>query len=132
MRSRKRAVAMVFSSRVARDLVHRLPDADGRGEVHDAVHARERAIRELRIADVPDDQLHAARHLRDHAVVNLLLQAVEDDDLLAAVHERANQVRADEPGAARHERLHDVPILLLREIIRLINDHPPRVLPADA
>ena len=115
---------------VARDLVHGLADADGRGEVHDAVDARERAIRELRIADVSDDQLHAARHLRDHAVVNLLLEAVEDDDLLAAVHERANQVRADEPSAARHERLHDVPILLLREIIRLINDLPPRVLPA--
>jgi hypothetical protein len=56
-------VAIVLSSRVARDLVHRLADADGGGEVHDAIDALERAVGELAVADVADDQLDAVRQL---------------------------------------------------------------------
>ena len=86
-RSRKRAVAIVLQLGVARDLVHRLADADGGGEVDDAIDTRERAIGGLAVADVADDQLDPVRQLGIGAAVDLLLEAVEHDDLVAALDE---------------------------------------------
>ncbi len=48
---------------VASDLVHRLTDADGRGQVHDAVDTAQRAVGAGDISDLADDQLDRVRQL---------------------------------------------------------------------
>ena len=63
--------------------------------MHDAIHALERAVGKLGVADVADDQLDSLGELRRDAVMDLLLQAVEHNDLLAACGERRG------PGGCR-------------------------------
>ena len=86
--------------------------------MHDALGARQRAIGEVAIADVADDQLDAGGKIGLRVAVDLGLEAVEDDDLVAALDERAHQVCADEAGAAGDECPHDFLILRRLKSIR--------------
>ena len=96
---------------VARDLVHRLADADRSGEVDDLRGARQGARGGLAIADVAHDQLDARGKLGLGAAVDLLLEAVEHDHVVAALDERADEVRADEAGPAGDKCPHEMLIL---------------------
>jgi hypothetical protein len=109
---------------VARDLVHRLADAHGGGEVDDLLGALEGAHGGLAVADVADDQLDARREVGLDAAVHLGLEAVEYDHLVAALDERAHQVRADEAGAASDECPHE--FLILRRLKSIRFDQRPR------
>ena len=89
------------------DLVHRLPDADERSEMHDAIHAFERVVDDRRVGEVPVEKPHFLRNgnLVD-TLVNLSLEAVEHDHVVSARDELAHEVRADEPSSSGDERLH--------------------------
>ena len=79
--------------------------------MRDAVDAIEGARRDGGIADVAGEELHALGQLWCNAGVHLWLKAVEHDDVVAALEESAHEMRADEPGSAGHERLHEYLIL---------------------
>jgi hypothetical protein len=97
---------------VAGDLIHRLPDADGSGQVHDPVHAGQGAIRARLVADVADDQLHRGGKAGLGAVVYLLLHRVEDDDVVAAFDQLADNVRADESSSSCDKCSHAFAVLV--------------------
>ena len=70
---------------VAVDLVHRLTDADHRGEVDHAVNPSRARSATSAIADVADEQPTSSGIDGASHAVHLLLEAVEDYDLVALV-----------------------------------------------
>ncbi len=78
-----------------------------RGEVDDDVDRvlLERPLDQLAVRDVALDQRDAVRHVLAHAGVR---EQVEDDDVVAGmpVEPVADEVRADEAGAAGDEQVH--------------------------
>ena len=84
------------------DLVHRLADADGGGEVVDGVDALERAPDGLVVADVADLELdRRVEVVRPLPVrVDLRIEVVERPNLVPLREQPVGQVRADEAGAA--------------------------------
>ena len=77
---------------VALDLVHRLPDADCSGEVHDRVDTRQRLLDQVGIADVSLDECDPCGEGGLRSTVNLRLEAVDDDYLGPFVHEARDEV----------------------------------------
>ena len=79
--------------------------------MHDAVDAVQRAVGRRGVAGAPDDELHARGKVGGRVAVDLGLQAVEHHDVVAAGHELADEMGADESGAASHQGLHVLPFL---------------------
>ena len=90
------------------DLVHRLADADGGGEVVDGVDALERAPDGLVVADVADLELDGrVEVLRSLPVrVDLRIEVVEGPNLVPLREQPVGQMRADEAGTAGDQDLH--------------------------
>ena len=88
--------------RVALDRVHRLTDADLRGEVDNAVDLLQRARDDVFVADVADDQLCLIRKVFGAIAiaVNLLDQAVEHPHVVAAAKKLPRNCAADKTCAA--------------------------------
>jgi hypothetical protein len=90
---------------VVADLVHRLADADGRGEVIDGVTALEGARARLDVADVAAHELgpgvQVARAI--DLAVDLGIEVAQDPDLVPEPEERVHEMGTNEPCAARDE-----------------------------
>ena len=84
-------MAMGVDLDVALDLVHRLPDADGGGEMDDGVGALERLMREAAVADVAVDERHAVRRRRLLVAMYLGLEDVEHGDLVTSLEQRTTR-----------------------------------------
>ena len=88
------------------DLVHRLPDADGGGEVHESIHALQRPLHGVAVADVALDPLDIGSEVVGPAVVDLRIERVEHPHLVAGRKQAIDEVRADEAGAAGDQDTH--------------------------
>src|SRR5205085_1634748 len=91
--------AAIVDVGVARDFVHRLPDADACGEMKDGVDAVERAFDGGDIANVAGDELDVVIEIVGTALigaVNLWIEIVENPDAITTAEEGISQMRSDE------------------------------------
>ena len=79
--------------------------------MHDAIDAGERAVGDAGIADVADDELHALGQLGATPPCTCGSRLSSTTTSSPRSSESAHEVRADEPGSAGHERLHEYLIL---------------------
>ena len=91
---------------VGADRVHRLADPDHGRQVDDHGCLRERAVHGPRVSDRAVDELDGLREelrLDRPGPVHLGIETVEHADRRAPCDQRLDEMRADEPGAARDQ-----------------------------
>ena len=93
---------------VALDLVHRLADADGGGEMDDVVDALERRADRVVVAHVADLELDGGIEVAGPgtAGMHLRVEVVERAHAVAAGQQRIAEVGTDESGTAGDEHMH--------------------------
>ena len=92
--------------RVALDLVHGLPDADGCRKMKEAIDALQCFLHGVVVANVAFDPLDVVGEIVGPAAVNLGIERVEHPHHVASRKQTIDAMRADEAGATRDQDSH--------------------------
>ena len=88
------------------DLVHRLADTDGGGEMHESIDALQCPLHGVAVADVALDPFDIGSQIVGPAVVNLGIERVEHPHVVAGRKQAIDEMRADEAGATCDQDMH--------------------------
>lgn len=99
--------AEIIGSRVTRDFIHALPDADFGRQMKHRIDAAQRLSHRVAVADVAADEFHFVVKIfgTRAIVVHLLRQRVESAHAVAARQQFVGEMRPQKPGAAHDKNL---------------------------